>query len=162
MGKDAGKLHNLFRVPATKKWNLDSNLGWHQSLALYHTVFISLYTVYCIYCFYFPVYCFSKSSWKLITTGCKNTYYHCYKWFLELLIEHLSTNINSRKPAAIARVAMIPANCIFKAANLTNEESKGTWGSCLILEILSIYTALQLNNSMQNSYSICCLKKKNF
>ena len=51
--------------------------------------------------------------------------YHCYKWFLELLIEHLSTNINSRKPAPIARVAMIPANCIFKAANLTNEESKG-------------------------------------
>ena len=126
MGKDAEKLCNLFRVPATKKWNLDSNLGWHQSLALYHTVFISLYT------------CFNKSSWKLITTSCKNTYYHCYKWFLELLIEHLSTNINSRKPAAIARVAMIPANCIFKAANLTNEESKGAWGSCLILEMLVI------------------------
>lgn len=61
---------------------------------------------------------------NLLKNGCKNTYYYCYERFLELLIEHLSTNVNPRKPAAIARMAMIPANSIFKAANLTNEGGK--------------------------------------
>lgn len=51
-------------------------------------------------------------------TGCRDTYYHCYEWLLELLIEHLSADINAREPAAVARVAVVPANRIFKAAHL--------------------------------------------
>lgn len=44
--------------------------------------------------------------------------YYCQEWFLELLIQRLITNINPRKPAATARLAMMPANCISKEANL--------------------------------------------
>lgn len=97
---------------------------------------------------------------NLLKTGCKNTYYHCYEWFLELLIEHLSTNINPRKPAAIARVAMIPANCIFKAANLTNKEGKGAWGSCLILETLVCLHVLWKIIVCRTVHSICCFQVK--
>jgi len=42
-----------------------------------------------------------------------STYNHCYKGFLKLLIKHLGTDVDAREPAAIARVAVIPANCIF-------------------------------------------------
>ena len=101
------------KFPISKRWNSDSNLDRQQRLVL-TTLILFLNTP--------ALVIFMKN---LITTGCKNTYHHCNEWFLELLIEHLSTNINPRKPAAIARVAMIPANCVFKAANLTNEEGTG-------------------------------------
>lgn len=41
------------------------------------------------------------------------------KWFLELLVQHLSAHINARQPAPISRVAVIPANHIFQSPNLS-------------------------------------------
>lgn len=42
-----------------------------------------------------------------------STYNHCYKGFLKLLVKHLSTDIDPREPAAVARVTVIPADCVF-------------------------------------------------
>lgn len=66
-----------------------------------------------------------------------STYHHCYKWFLKLLVQHLCTNINPGEPAAITRVAMIPTDCILKAANLTHQRKNACLRYGLLSEILS-------------------------
>lgn len=43
------------------------------------------------------------------------------KWLLKLLIKHLSWNINTRKPASIARMRMIPPNSILQTSGLYNK-----------------------------------------
>jgi len=43
------------------------------------------------------------------------------EWLLELLVQHLGANINSRQPAAISRVAVIPSDGVLDPAHLLDE-----------------------------------------
>lgn len=46
------------------------------------------------------------------------TYHDSNKRLLELLVEHLSTDINARQPASVARMTVIPTNCILQSTDL--------------------------------------------
>lgn len=62
------------------------------------------------------------------------TYHHSYPWFLELLIEHLCVDINTRKPASITRMRMVPSNCIFQTSNLKQCQC---WSLYLVIFLLT-------------------------
>lgn len=42
----------------------------------------------------------------------------CHKGLLEVLVEHLRGNVDSREPAAVARVAVVPTYCVFVSTHL--------------------------------------------
>ena len=42
------------------------------------------------------------------------TYHNCNKWFLKLLIQHLCAHVDSREPAAVTRVTVVPADGILQ------------------------------------------------
>lgn len=51
------------------------------------------------------------------------TYNHGNEWILELLVLHLSVDVNSRQPASITRMRVVPSNGVLQATNLMTEPS---------------------------------------
>lgn len=51
----------------------------------------------------------------------KQSYHNGYKRLLKLLVEHLSADINTRQPATITGVTVIPADGVLQPANLQGE-----------------------------------------
>lgn len=51
----------------------------------------------------------------------KQSYHNGYKRLLKLLVEHLSADIDTRQPASITGVTVIPADGVLQPANLQGE-----------------------------------------
>lgn len=59
-----------------------------------------------------------KAELELTRNGPDRINHNSNKWFLEILIQHLSWHINTREPATIPWVRMVPSNSVFQTIHL--------------------------------------------